>query len=72
MDSNNNLANIDKIPSFNKNSTKELTRLELNSLYNIAGYIIKSIMKTYKTCNNCIRSVRSETNTVFLYKISTL
>lgn len=62
VDSNNNLANIDKIPSFDKNSAQKLTTLELNSLYNITGYIINSIMKICKICNNCIKSVRSETS----------
>lgn len=32
---------------------------EKNSLYHIAGYIIHSIKKTTKTCNNCILAVGS-------------
>jgi len=36
-----------------------MSHLELNSLYNIAGYIIKSITKICTTCNKCIQSVRS-------------
>jgi len=45
-----------KIPSFNKNSISYLLNLELNSLYNLAGYIIRSVSKTCKTCNKCIQS----------------
>lgn len=33
---------------------------ELNSLYNIAGYIISSIKKTSKTCDICVNSVGSQ------------
>lgn len=48
-----------EIPPFNKNVIPKMSHLELNSLYNIAGYIIKSITKICTTCNKCIQSVRS-------------
>lgn len=57
---NTNTADIDTIPLF-KNKTQNLTIIELNSLYNIAGYIVRSIMKICKTCNSCIKSVTSNT-----------
>lgn len=34
---------------------------ELNSLYNICGYILQSIIKTSKTCTNCISAAGSKT-----------
>lgn len=42
-------------PSFNLNYS------ELNSLYNICGYILQSIKKTSKTCNNCIKAAGGKT-----------
>jgi len=45
-----------EIPPFNKNSISYLSNLELNSLYNLAGYIIRSVSKMCKTCNKCIQS----------------
>lgn len=45
---------INEIPPFNKNSVPYLSHLQLNSLYNVAGYIITSIIKTCTTCNKCI------------------
>lgn len=58
---NNNVSNSDEIPPFNQNSISRLSSLELNSLYNIAGYIIQSITKICKICNNCLQSVGSKT-----------
>lgn len=60
-DSNNNIniAITNTIPIFKNNSTQKLTMIDVNSLYNIAGYIVRSIMKMCKTCNNCINSVKS-------------
>lgn len=59
---NNNLTNIDTIPPYKKDSIKKLTTVDLNSLYNIAGYILRSITKMCKTCINCIKSVQSKTS----------
>lgn len=56
-----NTSNSDEIPCFNKNSISMLSTIELNSLYNIAGYIINSISKTCKICNKCLKSVGSKT-----------
>lgn len=58
IDKNQNKKTIE-IPAFNKNLISNLSHLELNSLYNIAGYIVKSITKICTTCKKCIRSVRS-------------
>lgn len=59
---NNNLTNIDTIPPYKKDSRKKLTTVDLNSLYNIAGYILRSITKMCKTYINCIKSVQSKTS----------
>jgi len=47
-----------EILTFNKNLISYLSNLELNSLYNLAGYIIRSVTKTCKTYNKCIQSVK--------------
>lgn len=38
-----------------------LNSSELNSLYNVSGYIVQSIQKTSKTCSTCISAVGSKT-----------
>lgn len=43
-----------KYPMFNLNYS------EVNSLYNISGYILKSIVKTSTTCSNCISAAGSK------------
>lgn len=42
-------------PQFNLSSS------ELNSLYNVCGYILQSITKTSKTCTSCINAAGSKT-----------
>jgi len=59
-----------KIPPFNNNVVPQMSHLQLNSLYNIAGYIINSITKICTTCNKCIQSVRSPIPLrFFVYKV---
>jgi len=47
-----------EIHSFNKNLISYLSNIELNSLYNLTDYIIRSVIKTSKTYNKCIQSVK--------------
>lgn len=44
---------MDSFTTFNLNYS------EINSLYNIAGYIISSIKRTSKTCDSCVSSLGS-------------
>jgi hypothetical protein len=41
--------------------TVNLRFSELNSLYNIAGYLLRSIKNTTKTCSQCVNSAGSTT-----------
>lgn len=63
---NNKQLNIN-IPQFNNSTISNLSTLDLNSLYNIAGYIIKSIKKICATCKNCIQTVQSETRQPYTF-----
>jgi len=51
---------IDEIPRFNKNVVIEYNNIEMNCLYNIAGYCLTSIIKTCITCFTCVNSVGSK------------
>lgn len=59
-------SNINTVPDY-KNCTIKLRILDMNSLYNIAGYIINSIIKTCKICKSCIRSAASKTVLQYAY-----
>jgi len=52
-DTNNNIN--DEIPPFSKNTVSKLSNLELSSLYNIGGYLLHSIKKTFKICDVCLQ-----------------
>ncbi|KAJ8956758.1 hypothetical protein NQ314_006632 [Rhamnusium bicolor] len=39
---------------------ENLSSSEINSLYNIAGYIVKSVLKNSKTCRECVESIGSK------------
>lgn len=56
---NNNVLNINTLPAFHPHII-QLFNLELNSLYNIAGYIIISISRNCKLCIECLFSVGSK------------
>lgn len=49
------------------NSTIVFNNIELNVLYNIAGYIIANIKKNMTYCNNCILSLGSKKVQNFKY-----
>lgn len=49
------------------NSNIVFNNIELNVLYNIAGYIIANIKKNMTSCNNCILSVGSKNIQNFKY-----
>jgi len=66
IDINNNGTSNSKIPPFNKHLIT-LSNLELNSLYNIAGYLIHSITKTCRLCNKCLKSVGSKTPILYSF-----
>lgn len=59
LNNNNNVLNTETILS-HPLTFKQLSNVELNSLYNIAGYIIKSISKNCKICTECLLSVGSK------------
>jgi hypothetical protein len=48
-----------EIPNMDSFTTFNLNYSEINSLYNIAGYIISSIKRTSKTCDSCVPSLGS-------------
>jgi hypothetical protein len=48
-----------KIPNMHSFTTFNLNYSEINSLYNIAGYIISSIKRASKTCDSCVSSLGS-------------
>lgn len=56
-----------KIPSFDINVIIEYNNKEMNCLYNIAGYCLKSVQKTCVTCSNCIQSVATKEPSNFLF-----
>jgi len=56
----NNINN--KIPPFSKNSVSKLSNLELSSLYNIGGYLLHSIKKTFKICDTCLHLLAQKMN----------
>lgn len=51
---------LDEIPPFNKNVIIEYNNIEMNCLYNVAGYCLASIIKTCITCSTCVNSVGSK------------
>lgn len=56
-----NIPRYDEVilPSETKSAVFNLNYSELNSLYNISGYILRSIVKTSKTCSNCVSAAGS-------------
>jgi len=63
-----NTSNRNEILDYNNYNYIRMTTLDLNALYNIAGYILRSIMKTCTICNNCLKSVA--TKSVLKYSFS--
>lgn len=53
-------AITNKIPLFDSNAVINYNNKEMNSLYNIVGYCLKSVEKTCITYCNCIQSVGSK------------
>lgn len=51
--------NVDDEKENIQRNISQLTNVELNILHHISGYIISSIKKNIKTCNQCISSVGS-------------
>lgn len=58
---------INAIPPFDNKVTVKYNNKEMNSLYNIAGYCLKSVKKTCITCCNCIQSVGSKKSSKFTF-----
>lgn len=63
----NALATITNEISPFDNNVMEYNNKEKNSLYNIAGYCLKSDEKTCTTCCNCIQSVGSKKSSKFQF-----
>jgi len=58
IDTNNSIN--DEIPLLSKNSVSKLSNLELSSLYNIGGYLLHFIKKTFKIYDACLQSAGSK------------
>lgn len=54
-------TSVDTLHVLDSNNTIPLNNIELNILFNIAGYIISSIVKCTNTCSECFNSVGSKT-----------
>lgn len=65
-DDNNNVLDINTLPAFDPHKI-QLSNLELNLLYNIAWYIIKSISQKCKICATCLLSVGSKCILLFFF-----
>lgn len=59
---------IDQIPPFDNNIIKVYNNIEMNCLYNIAGYCLASIKKTCITCSICVQSVGSKKLSIQKFK----
>lgn len=55
------IQDVPVIPLKAANKVIHLTNLEMNSLYNVSGYIMSRIRNTNKICNNCLYSAESKT-----------
>lgn len=52
---------VDILHVLDSNNSIRLNKIELNILFNIAGYIVSSIVKCINTCSECLNSVESKT-----------
>lgn len=58
---------VENIPPFDISVVTEYNNIEMNCLYNVAGYCLSSIIKICRTCNTCVRSVGSKKPQNFQY-----
>lgn len=60
-------AIIDQIPSFDNDKLIEYNNIEMNSLYNLAGYCVNTVQRLTITCCTCVESAGSKVPSQFKF-----
>lgn len=62
-----NIVNRNDVTADLTNRSISFNRTEYNKIYNVAGYIMASILKNQKACHNCMQATGSKNTTFFYY-----